>query len=207
MVDITFRTLGPWGSGKGANLQPSEVDNNFWSLGQAIVNLENNPALPNSIASISVSGTQMTIYLSDGTALGPYMLPVLTFRWRGEWQQITAYAELDVFTVKDVGIFLVLIDFVSSTEFQADETDAAGNPLLLQLFGSIDAKLSTLSDVNIQGSVSDGEVLVWNASGQAWENELLGDLAFQFSDLVHITGGTITGMPTPSSPSDVANKA
>lgn len=207
MVDITFRTLGPWGAGKGANLQPSEVDNNFWSLGQAIVSLQNNPALPNGIASISVSGTQMTIYLNDGTVLGPYTLPVLTFRWRGEWQPTTAYAELDVFTVKDIGIFLVQIDHVSPFEFDPNMTDGSGNPYLLQLFGSVDAKLSTLSDVSITGTLTDGEVLVWSAGAQMWENELLGDMAFQFSDLVQITGGRITGMPPPANPSDVATKS
>jgi hypothetical protein len=98
MVDLTFRTLGAWGAGKGANLAPAEVDNNFWSLAQAIFDLQNDPAVPNGIASISVSGTQMTITLHDGTVLGPYTLPTLVMRWRGEWQPSTI-CSADVFTV------------------------------------------------------------------------------------------------------------
>jgi hypothetical protein len=85
MDTIVFRTIGAWGAGKGANLTASEVDSNFWSLAQAIVELTNDPVTPVGIASISVAGTQMTITLHDGTVLGPYTLPVLTFRWRDEW--------------------------------------------------------------------------------------------------------------------------
>jgi hypothetical protein len=205
-MDITFRTLGPWGSGKGANLQPSEVDNNFWSLGQAIVDLQNNPALPNSIASIVVSGTQMTIYLSDGTVMGPFALPVLTFRWRGPWQPSTPYAELDVFTVTDTGIFMVQVSYVSGTSFDPNITDGAGNPILLQLFGSVDAKLSTLSDVLLT-NLTDSDVLVWFAGDGLWENEHFGTMGGQEAYAVDITGGTITGMPYPTNPSDVATKA
>src|SRR5262245_59101822 len=101
MPDLTFRGIGPWGAGKGANLTAPEIDGNFWSLAQAIYDLENNPQVPNGIAAITVSGTTMTITLHDGTVMGPYELPVLTFRWRGEWQPTTAYAVLDVVTVED----------------------------------------------------------------------------------------------------------
>src|SRR3954471_12172054 len=119
-MDLTFRGLGPWGPGKGANLQASEVDANFWAINTAVVNLENNPALPNGIASIQVSGTQMTITLANGDVMGPFTLPVLTFRWRGEWQPNTPYAELDVFTVFDRGIYVVEFPHVSGDVFDPD---------------------------------------------------------------------------------------
>lgn len=204
-MDITFRTLGPWGSGKGANLQPSEVDANFWSIAEAILTLQNNPALPVGIASVSVSGTQMTITLSDGTVMGPFTLPVLTFRWRDEWQANTTYAVLDVFKVTNTGIFMVQIGHTSGSTFDATITDAGGNPILLQLFGSTDAALSGLSDVRIAG-LSDGDVLVWSIGDQLWENRALGDMAFQQSGFVSITGGAITGLNPPANPTDAATK-
>ena len=204
-MDITFRTLGAWGSGKGANLQPAEVDNNFWSIAQAIVALQNNPALPVGIASISVSGTQMTITLTDGSVMGPFTLPVLTFRWRDEWQATTTYAVLDVFSVTNTGIFMVQIAHTSGSTFDP-ALEVGGQPALLQLFGSTDASLSGLGDVAIT-DLADGDALVWDAGTSKWENDHLGSMAFQESGAVAITGGTITGMPTPVNPSDVATKA
>lgn len=206
-MDVTFRTLGPWGPGKGANLQPSEVDNNFWSIAQAIISLENNPALPTSIASISVSGTQMTITLSDGTVFGPYTLPVLTFRWRGEWQPSTPYAVLDVFTVQDTGIYLTQIAHTSGTDFDPaiQQPPGSGQAALIQLFGSTNAALANLSDVSIV-AIQDQQFLRYNAADQLWHNASLGDIAYQNSETVLITGGVITGMLTPVDPSDVATK-
>lgn len=205
-MDITFRTLGPWGAGKGSNLQPSEVDANFWSLAQAIVTLQNNPALPVGIASITVSGTQMTIYLTDGSVMGPFTLPVLTFRWRDEWAPNTTYAVLDVFKVTNVGIFLVQIGHTSGPAFDPTITDGSGNPMLLQLFGSADAALSGLSDVQINNPLLDDQALIWVSADGKWENVQLGDMAFQDSLAVNISGGTITGLHPPTNPTDAATK-
>jgi hypothetical protein len=202
-MDITFRTLGPWGSGKGANLQPSEVDANFWSLAEAIVTLQNNPALPVGIAGISVSGTQMTILLTDGTTMGPFSLPVLTFRWRDEWQSLTTYAVLDVFKVTNDGIYLVQIGHTSGEFFDPALTDTGGNPVLLQLFGSVDASLEGLSDVQVTDP-QNNDALVYG-SGK-WLNVHLGGMAYEETNFVTITGGSITGMHDPSNGSDVATK-
>jgi hypothetical protein len=203
-MDITFRTLGPWGAGKGSNLQPSEVDANFWSVAEAIVTLQNNPALPVGIASVSVSGTQMTITLTDGTVMGPFTLPVLTFRWRDEWQPLTTYAVLDVFKVTDVGIFMVQIGHTSGATFDPAIADGGGAPMLLQLFGSADGSLAGLSDVELTDPLSANDALVF-LSGK-WRNETLGSMAFQNANAVGITGGTITGMPLPAVDADVATK-
>jgi hypothetical protein len=204
-MDLTFRTLGPWGPGKGANLTPPEVDGNFYAVAQAIVDLQNNPALPNSIASITVSGTTMTIHMMDGSTMGPFDLPVLTFRWRGEWQPSTSYAELDVFTVTDVGIFLVNAPHTSGTEFDP-ELMVGALPAYIQLFGSTDARLSGLSDVLID-SLNDADFLSWDATISKWVNGQLGTIAFQNYWAVDIQGGTITGMSIPLNPTDVATKA
>jgi hypothetical protein len=221
-MDLTFRTLGAWGAGKGANLEASEVDTNFWNLAQAIFDLQASPAVPNGIATITVSGTQMTITLHDGTVLGPYTLPVLTFRWRGEYAGDAIYAELDVVTVSHgnlwidpatvrYGIFMLNVAGTWGT-FEPDEIDgSSGHPVYIQLFGAVDTLLSTLADVgiNVSGTnpLTDGDVLRWQISSDKWENRALGSMAEQDSFAVLITGGIITGMGPPFNPTDVANKA
>src|SRR4029077_4959667 len=216
MDTIVFRTLGPWGAGKGANLDAGEVDNNFWSLAEAIIALQNDPALPVGIASITVSGTQMWITLTDGDVLGPYTLPVLTFRWRGEYESGMTYAALDVFTVTAgnafidpatvrYGIFMVQIGGTYGT-FNPDEA-VDGAPAYLQLFGSVDTLLSTLGDVSITSGPFQGDILIWDAVSSKWINQTTGDMAFQYSNNVGITGGSISGMPAPIAPGDVATKA
>lgn len=204
MVDITYRTLGPWGSGKGANLQPSEVDSNFYAVAQAIVALETSPAQPVGIATITVSGTQMYIELTDGTTLGPYTLPVLTFRWRGEWEAGASYAALDVVTVENTGIFMCQVSHTAGDAFDIDQ-EIDGTLVWLQLFGSTDATLSGLSDVEI-ALLSDQDFLRWDEVAEKWRNIPLGDIAYQSAADVTITGGRITGMPTPTVPSEVATK-
>lgn len=204
-MDLTFRTLGPWGAGKGANLLPSEVDGNFWSIAQAITSIIDDPTTPNGIQSITVSGTQMTITLNDGTTLGPYTLPVLMFRWRGEWEPSQNYAQLDVFTVQGSGIFAVLIAHTSAATFDPN-LQIGGQPALNQLFGSADATLSSLSDVAIT-DLQSRDVLQWWAPDGKWENVPIGTMAYEDMNAVNILGGTITGMPTPTNPSDVATKA
>jgi hypothetical protein len=204
MDTLVFRTLGPWGPGKGGNLSAAEVDDNFWALAQAIFDLQNDPATPNGIASIAVSGTQMTITLHDGTVLGPYTLPVLTFRWRGEWLPSTIYEVLDVFTVANVGIFMVQIGHTSGTAFDP-ALAVDGAPALLQLFGAVDASLSSLPDVLLT-NLQDQDFLRWVGADARWENVALGSMAYQSAGAVTITGGTITGMPGPSAASDVATK-
>jgi hypothetical protein len=216
MVDITYRTLGPWGSGKGANLQPSEVDANFYSLATAIVDLINNPESPNGIDSIAVSGTQMTITLQDGTVLGPYTLPVLTFRWRGEFEP-NVYAVLDVFTVSlgntDVadpatvsyGIYMVQIAGTYSLFDQGEMV--GGEPVYKQLFGSTDNSLATMGDVDVIDPLADGDVLRWNAGTSLWTNSALGSMAVQAASAVNISGGVFHNLANPLLPGDAVNKA
>ena len=205
-MTLTFRTVGAWGAGKGSNLDPSEIDNNFWEIAQEIVALQNAASgAANGIASMTVNGTQMSIFLTDGTELGPFTIPVLTFRWRGEWQPSTSYAELDVVKVTGTGIFMVQVATTSNATFDATET--AGDTLVyFQLFGSVDALLSTLGDVQIT-DIQSGDILHWIAQDERWENVQPGDMAFQNSNAVAITGGTITGLPTPVDPADAVNKA
>ena len=205
-MTLTYRTVGAWGAGKGSNLDASEIDQNFYDLAQAIVALQSNTlAAANGIASITVNGSQFSIFLTDGTELGPFTIPVLRFRWRGEWTGNTSYAELDVVKVTGFGIFMVQVDTTSNATFDATET--AGDVLVyFQLFGSVDQLLSTLGDVQVT-DIQSGDILHWVAQDSRWENVQPGTMAFQNADAVAITGGTITGLPVPVDPTDAVNKA
>lgn len=79
-MTITYRTAGAWGAGKGSNLTPAEVDGNFWDLVQQIAAIIADIPAPAEISNIVVTGTQMTIYLENGTSFGPFTLPQANFR-------------------------------------------------------------------------------------------------------------------------------
>jgi len=117
MTDLVYRTDGPWGAGKGSNLTPAQADGNFYNLDQRVEAVETNPPAAISIADISVVGTQMTITLSNGTPLGPFTLPTLTWKWQGVWQpDPRAYAVNDV-VVFDSGVYLVRVPHGAAATF------------------------------------------------------------------------------------------
>jgi hypothetical protein len=145
-AELTFRTNGAWGSGKGSNLTATEVDENFWELYQRIVALESNPPDPNSVTNITVTGTTIRIFLTDGTVFGPFQLPTANFVWIGEWSAATAYNAFDVIYVDEVGAFLVLQDHTSAAEFDPAESNTAGD-IYHQLFGAVPTGIRTVKDV------------------------------------------------------------
>jgi hypothetical protein len=96
-MTVTYRTSGAWGSGKGTNLTPAEVDGNFWDHEGRIVTLEGGLPAPNEIADISVDANGMiTFTMDDATAFGPYQIPIAAFGWRGDWLASTAYNLYDI---------------------------------------------------------------------------------------------------------------
>ena len=132
-----YRTDDParWGVGKGSNLTPVEVDGNFWELAERLVAVEGAEAGSGlGITNIAVTGSQMTIFLEDGTALGPYTLPTAMIRYRGDWVPGAAYAELDLVAVPDDAIYLVLQDHDAAAVFDRDATGGDDNPLYRWLF-------------------------------------------------------------------------
>jgi hypothetical protein len=147
---LTFRTLGPWGAGKGGALTWGEGDNNIWELAQSIAGFVADTPVPVGIATITVSGTQMTIMLTDGTVLGPFTLPVLTFRWRGAWLPTTSYAVLDVITDSATGIYMVQIAHTSGTTFDPNLL-IGGLPAFLQLFGIATMAMASIASVAAAG--------------------------------------------------------
>ena len=133
---LTYRTddAARWGTGKGANLTPAEIDVNFWDLDQRVTAVETNPAEPNEIAGFTVIGSQLTVQMQDGTEHGPFTLPKAMIRYRGDWVATAAYAELDLVTVPDDGLYLVLRDHTAAAAFDPVATDADGNQLYRYLF-------------------------------------------------------------------------
>ena len=74
---IVYRTDGAWGSGKGSNLAPAEADNNFYDLDGRLTYIEDNPVLPIEPISITITGYNFYMGLSNGETLGP----VVQTRW------------------------------------------------------------------------------------------------------------------------------
>lgn len=121
-MSLKFRTRDDvrWGAGKGANLTPVEVDENFWDLLQRLQAVEENPAQPVQIGNITVSGNRMTITLSDGvTSFGPFTLPQAAFRFTGAYEGGHDYGVFDFFTAND-GLYLVLVEHSSDPAFDPD---------------------------------------------------------------------------------------
>lgn len=135
---ITYRTTDgtKWGAGKGSNLTPTQVDINFWELAQRILELEENPPSAKDISNIEVIGSQMKIYLSDGTEFGPYTLPVAMFRYRGEWAPTENYVFMDLVTVPQRGLYFINVTHTSDAEFDPDKV-ISGESVYTLMFGEL----------------------------------------------------------------------
>jgi hypothetical protein len=131
---FTYRTVGAWGAGKGSNLTPAEVDANFYQVETRVAELEENPATPVGIAEIVVTGNSMTIVLTNAQEFGPFILPVATIQWLGEWDPGTSYPAPSLFTVStgaDAGLYLVVLDgYEAGTDFDPDVFTTAGEYLV-----------------------------------------------------------------------------
>lgn len=134
VVPITYRTDGPWGAGKGANLTAVEVDENFAGIQSKLEELETDPPTPVGIAQFDVTGNTFTVTLSDASVFGPFPLPKVYNAWQDEWEPGRTYVENDMFSVANMGIYLVLTDYEAGTVFDPDVFGTDG-PLLQLLFG------------------------------------------------------------------------
>jgi hypothetical protein len=114
-VTLTFRDT------KGSNLTADEVDANFRDLDGRVDTLESTPPVPNNIAEIEVSGSQMTVIMEDASEFGPFTLPTARWRWREDFADATVYAVDDFFSDPDTGsIYRVLIGHTSADPFDPD---------------------------------------------------------------------------------------
>jgi hypothetical protein len=116
---LTYRGNGAWGTGTGAPLTQPQFDGNTYEFHTRILALETNPPVANSIVGFTLNGTAMSFTLTDSTNTGEFELPVLTFRWMGEWTAAAMYAALDAVTVVGQGVFLTLVDHVAAGSFDA----------------------------------------------------------------------------------------
>lgn len=135
-VSLIYRLDGPGHTGKGSNLTPAEVDQNFQDIQTAIEDLETNAPVPVGIVEFTVdSGTNtFMVYLSDGSEFGPFPLPIIAMKWQNEWEPGRTYNVNDLFTREADGIYIVLQTHESATEFDPDEVTTEG--LLVQkVFG------------------------------------------------------------------------
>jgi hypothetical protein len=119
---IVYRTAGAWGPGKGSDVLPAEVDNNFFELATRVLTLEENPPDPNSIDTITVVGGQMTITLTGGETFGPFTLPVALLVPRGDFANGVAYHSLDLVTDPTTGLYLVLQAHTGVAPFDPNRT-------------------------------------------------------------------------------------
>lgn len=135
LISLVYRTVDmlKWGAGKGSNVLPAETDNNNWTIAQAILSIQNSlPSASVGIDFFTVSGTQMTVHMTDHSLRGPFTLP--TFQWvfrnppSGQWEPFVLYDVGDVFT-DNGSVYLTLIQSVSGASFNANALDVHGNNL------------------------------------------------------------------------------
>jgi hypothetical protein len=205
---ITYRAAGPWGAGKGADLDAGEIDNNFYSIAQSIQSLIDNPPTPNNISSIEViNNNQLLITLDDYRTFGPFDLPIASFSDRGEWAAVTLYNYGDIFTHLS-SLYMVLQEHTSAASFNASDGNMAG-PYYRLLFSAANLMLEwteewlpshayTVFDLNLPNCVAHLEVAVTAALEFTlqYAGDTIGTITFNPGDLLDGDGGqfaTIAG--------------
>lgn len=112
---------------KGSNLTPSEVDGNFTDLDGRVHTIETAPTFV-GISYFQIIGTSLYVHMTDSSVLGPYTLPLLQWRFTGDFQPSHSYVPNDILT--DSGsVYLVNIAHTSALTFDPAATDGLGNPL------------------------------------------------------------------------------
>ena len=126
-MTLTYRGNGGWGTGKGVALTAAEFDGNTYHLAQAIAAILADPPSANSIANITLSGSQLTITLDDATPY-TFTVPSPRWRWRDEWADATVYAVNDVFRDEDGNLYAVLVGHTSVAPFDPAR-EISSNPV------------------------------------------------------------------------------
>lgn len=168
---IIYRTDGAWGTGKGVNLVPVEVDANFFDVDQRIEYLQDNPPEAITPVAISIEGGLFTMQMSDGSTLGPIVMTMPVPQWRGDWQPATPYLEMDFFTSPDGGLGAVMLSHTSTATFDWAELAGGSLPVYQEIIGGsgTTAGIGDLVDVAIS-SAAEGDLLTYNATASLWAN-------------------------------------
>lgn len=130
--------MGKWGTGKGSLLTPSEADNDLWELYSRLKALEDSPPAPLEITAITVIGSTFQVEMSDGSHFGPFDLPIAKFEWQGEWVNDAIYAKLDLITVSQKGLYIVMFPHTAPHTGPFDEGAVdvgSGDPIYIKIFG------------------------------------------------------------------------
>lgn len=113
---IIYRTTGPWGAGKGADLTPPEVDGNFYDIDQRIATAIENMPQPVSVDHVEMIGSTFTVHLTNGQVDGPFEIPFATLTSRGPWGPGVEYNRLDYVFHAGTG-YIVLVSHLSPPSF------------------------------------------------------------------------------------------
>ncbi len=208
-MTITYRTDGAWGTGKGSNLAPAEVDNNFYDIDQRVTYWEDNPPLPIEPISITITGYNFYMGLSNGTTLGPVFMTMPVAEWRGEWTPNTPYNDMDFITAPDGGFGAVMQSHTSAATFDWAALGSNGLSNYRQIVGSSGGTVavSDLIDVALAG-LAAGDMLVWDAAAGYWRNLDPVEVAENFAVFGGDTGagGTQGMVPAPAAGDGAAHK-
>lgn len=210
-MTIKYVTTGAWGAGTGSPLDPDEIDENFWDLDQRVSDIEDNPVEPIEPVSMTLEGTQFTMGLSNGNTLGPITVPLVLPTWRGPWEPLTTYSQLDYFVSPDGELGAVLVDHVSAATFSWAATTGSPPVAVYKLIsasaGTTSGTFADLSDV-ILTAVADGDIPVYNDATSSWLNRTPTDVTALLDAVTGDTGsGGVKGLvPAPGSGDAAAGK-
>jgi hypothetical protein len=208
---IIYRTDGAWGAGKGSNLAPAEVDENFYDVSQRVSYIEDNPVLPIEPISITITGYNFYMGLSNGETLGPVIMTMPVPEWRGEWTPATLYHDMDFFTAPapDGGFGAVMQSHTSAATFDWAAVGGNGLPNYRLIVGGsgMTVALSGLTDVALSG-IATGDMLVWDGASSYWRNLDPVEVAEGFAVFGGDTGagGTQGMVPAPIAGDAAAGK-
>ena len=204
---IVYRTDGAWGTGKGSNLAPAEVDGNFYDIDQRVTYWEDNPPEPIKPISITIAGYNFTMGFDDGTLLGPITMTMPVPEWRGDWTPNTIYKDMDFFTAPDGGFGAVMQGHTSAATFDWAALGTNGLPNYRQIVGAngMTVAYSDLTDVALSG-LATGDMMVWG--GTYWQNRTPAQIATALPTFGGDsgTGGSKGLVPAPAAGDAAASK-
>lgn len=131
-MTISYRTAGAWGAGTGTNLTAAQVDENFYTIHLRVLDLEDNPPEAISIDHFEITGSLLTIVMTDASTHGPFVLPMGQWRWTGEWEAEATYFLGDLFT-ESGNLYFVRVQHVAAEEFDPDLFTVDGQVYVLVL--------------------------------------------------------------------------
>jgi hypothetical protein len=120
-----WRTTGAWGTAFGADLSPTQIDNNFWELQLQINAITASPPAARSIASITITLDQITFHMSDASLEGPFTIPTAIPADIGNWVALTAMSRFKFFH-NGGSTYLSLRTHTTAATFDPNRTDGPG---------------------------------------------------------------------------------